>query len=210
MANILIFGDSITYGCWDTKGGWALRLKNHIDQKIISDGVINDHFVYPLGIPGDTTHTLLQRFKQETDSRIVPHEASVFIFSIGINDSIFNNKMNSQIIPFWKYKNNLQVLIQSAKRYSKNIVFVGLNPVDEATVDPMSWLPDCSYKNAFVEEYNNGLDLVCRQESVKFINIFAEWKTMDYKKLLFDGIHPNGEGHQQLFAKISENITTFL
>lgn len=28
---ILVFGDSIVYGAWDTEGGWAERLKKRED-----------------------------------------------------------------------------------------------------------------------------------------------------------------------------------
>ncbi|HSW97112.1 MAG TPA: GDSL-type esterase/lipase family protein [Candidatus Saccharimonadales bacterium] len=206
MANILIFGDSIAYGCWDEKGGWAQRLKHTVDQKNIVAGFTNDHFVYPLGIPGDTTHTLLQRFKQETDARFVPHEASLFIFAIGINDSLFNNKTNSCIIPLWKFKNNLQTLIHAAKRYTKQSVFIGLTPVDEAKVDPMSWLPECSYRNDFIKEYDAALQEVCVQENTSFVPVFEEWKKVDYRRLLLDGVHPNGEGHTILFEEIKKNI----
>jgi len=27
MVNILVFGDSITYGAWDEEGGWVQRLR---------------------------------------------------------------------------------------------------------------------------------------------------------------------------------------
>lgn len=206
MANILIFGDSIAYGCWDEKGGWAQQLKNDIDHKIISSHFTNDHFIYPLGIPGDTTYSLLQRFKQETDARFVPHEESLLIFSIGINDSIFNNKMNSFITPLWKFKNNIETLIQAAKRYTKKVVFIGLTPVDESKVNPMSWLPECSYRNDFVGEFDKALHDVCIQESVSFVDVFSEWKKMDVKNLLFDGIHPNTQGHALLFQQVKKTV----
>lgn len=206
MANILIFGDSIAYGCWDEKGGWAQQLKNDVDRTIISSQFTNDHFVYPLGIPGDTTYSLLQRFKQETDARIVPHEESTILFSIGINDSIFNNKMNSFITPLWKFKNNVETLANTAQRYTKKTIFIGLTPVDESKVNPMSWLPECSYRNEFIAEYNTALQDVCVKNDMLFINIFAEWKKKEYKKLLIDGIHPNREGHSVLFEEIKKNI----
>lgn len=210
MANVLIFGDSITYGCWDEKGGWAFRLKNSVEKRIITSNFSLDHFVYPLGIPGDTTHTLLQRFKQEADARVVAHEKTVFLFSIGINDSIFNTRTNSFITPLWKFKNNLQALVQAAKRHTKHIIFVGLTPVDERNPELVSWLPECSYKNEYIEEYNKAVKEICGKEEVLLLNIFDDWKNKEYKRWLLDGLHPNSEGHDALFAAISQETMKLL
>lgn len=209
MANVLIFGDSISYGCWDEKGGWAQRLKNEMEQDIIASHFAQDHFIYPLGIPGDTTQTLLQRFKQETDARIIPQERTIFIFSIGINDSIYNNKTNSFITPLWKFKNNLQALMQAAKRYTKDIIVVGLTPVDETKVNPMSWLPECSYKNDYISQYTTALEEVCTQEKLIFLDVFTDWQHKEFEKLLLDGLHPNSEGHSLLLEKIREKVKDF-
>lgn len=35
---ILIFGDSITYGAWDSEGGWADRLKRWAHQHYLANG----------------------------------------------------------------------------------------------------------------------------------------------------------------------------
>lgn len=207
MANVLIFGDSISYGCWDAKGGWAFRLKNKIENVVIHENFIRNHFVYPLGIPGDTTHTLLQRFKQEADARVVAQEETIFIFAIGINDSIYNTKTNSFITPLWKFKNNLYTLIQSTKRYTKNSIFIGLTPVDEKNDTLVSWLPECSYKNEFVNEYNEGLREVCEKESVTFIPLLSEWLEKDYRALLVDGLHPNSDGHEVLFETLQKHLS---
>lgn len=207
MANILIFGDSITYGCWDEEGGWAFRLKHAIENKVIASNFQIDHFVYPLGIPGDTTHTLLQRFKPETEARVVPQEETIFIFAIGINDSIYNTKTHNHTIPLWKSKNNLQLLIQSAKKYTNKILFVGLTPVDETNATLLSWFPECSYTNKYIQQYDKALQEICSEDKIQFIDISSEWMKMDYTKLLIDGLHPNTEGHKLLFDQIYKEIT---
>jgi len=210
MANIFIFGDSITYGCWDEKGGWATRLKHFIDSQIVASNFTKDHFVYPLGIPGDTTYTLLRRFKQETDARIVPTEQTIFLFAIGVNDSIFNNKTNSHVIPLWKFKDNLHELCKAAARYTDKIFFIGFTPVDESRVDPMSWLPESSYKNVYIQAYNDAIGEVCQEEKVSFIEIFHHWMHQEYQALLQDGIHPNSQGHEKLFETALTTLKTIL
>ena len=69
MPQILIFGDSIIYGAWDREGGWAARLRKFLDEKTLTE---EDFYclVYNLGISGDTTEDLLERFEFETEQRI--------------------------------------------------------------------------------------------------------------------------------------------
>ena len=63
--NVLIFGDSITWGAYDPEqGGWATRLRNYFEEKD------NDIDVYNLGISGDTTADLLERIEIEAKSRV--------------------------------------------------------------------------------------------------------------------------------------------
>ena len=75
---ILIFGDSITYGAWDTElGGWANRLRIAFDKEN------QDWNIYNLGVSGDTINDVLKRFDVECQAR----EPEKLIFAIGINDA---------------------------------------------------------------------------------------------------------------------------
>ena len=86
MAQILIFGDSITWGAWDEEGGWAQRFKKEIDKKAITANFTSYHSVYNLGISGDNTNDLLERFESETQRRLDEGEEAIILFAIGIND----------------------------------------------------------------------------------------------------------------------------
>ena len=77
--NICVFGDSVTWGAWDNKGGWVSRLRAFIESGN------RDYFVYNLGVSGDTTKELLGRFDIEAKAR----SPNIIIFQIGDNDSIF-------------------------------------------------------------------------------------------------------------------------
>ncbi len=52
MGKFLVFGDSIAYGKWDSKGGWVARLRDYIDEKYNLNKTGNVQ-VYNLGIPGE-------------------------------------------------------------------------------------------------------------------------------------------------------------
>ncbi len=69
MAGILVFGDSISYGAWDIEGGWVSRLRKFLDKKNLSEENF-DCKVYNLGISGDNSSGVLNRFEFETRQRI--------------------------------------------------------------------------------------------------------------------------------------------
>ena len=202
MARILVFGDSITYGAWDKKGGWVQRLREFLDEKNLSDLDNADFSVYNLGISGDTTEDLLERFEIETENRMKEDDEMIFIFAIGINDSQFIDSLNSPKISVVKLQNNFQKFINFARKFSQKIIFVGLTSVDEAKTMP--WDKDKSYKNEYIQKYNQIIKSVCAENKIYFIEIFNEFQKTDYKKLLEDGLHPNSEGHQKIFEIVKD------
>jgi len=189
---ICVFGDSIAYGWWDfEKQGWVSRLRKFLEQK-------GDYRVFNLSIPGDTSKDLLKRFKNETK----PREPDLIIFAIGINDSQFYIKQNKFIVNPKQFERNLLKLIKQAKDFTNKILFVGLNPVNEKLVNPLPRDQSRALKNEFVKKYNEIMRNVCKNERIKFVNIFDGWIRLDWKKLLFDGLHPNRKGHQKIFREV--------
>ena len=87
LMNLLIFGDSITWGAWDEEGGWAQRIKSFADKKAATLNYDNYTSVYCLGVSGDNTFDLLKRFETEVRARIDEEEKTLILIEIGINDS---------------------------------------------------------------------------------------------------------------------------
>lgn len=200
---ILIFGDSITYGCWDKKGGWVARLRSWIDEKNMTDPNLNGE-IHNLGIQGETTEYLLKRFDTEAKARVTPEGKTYFIFQIGVNDSCYLYSEKSLLVSPREFRRNLKDLIKATKRFSSEIMFLGLLPVDEEKVIPIPWDEDKSYKNESVGEYNEIITEVCNTEGVQFIEMFERFKNLDYKEFLEDGLHPNSEGHKKIFEIVKE------
>ena len=140
---ILVFGASIIYGAWDKEGGWVQRLRKFIDEKNLSDPNFYC-LTYNLGISGNTTKDLLNRFKFETKQRLKNKE-TILIFSIGVNDSIINKQGNLNYPPK-KFEKNILKLIKQAKKLSSKIIFVGFNPINEAFTNPIPWDENIFYK----------------------------------------------------------------
>jgi len=200
MTQIIVFGPSTTYGAWDIEGGWVQRLRKYLDQKQIGDSELY-YEVYNLGINGDTSEGILKRFEFELKQRINPEDKGLIILiSIGINDSMINNKTKKNSISIDKYKSNVLNLISTAKKYTNNAIFVGNKPIDETKLCPIPWLPNFSYKEEFVEIYENAVKEICKKQGISFIDVYNQFKKRpNYKSLLADGVHPSGEGHDLIF-----------
>lgn len=201
MTQILVFGDSETYGAWDTKGGWAGRLKSLVTEKTI---VTKQKFyctLHNLGISGNTTTDLLLRVEFETNQRMKEKDETIIIFEIGANDSIRNSKNIAWTAPE-KFGENLGKLINIARKYSSKIIFIGLSPVDETKATPVLWDDEVFYSNTRLHEYNEIIKTVCTKNNVPFIDIFGKWTKDDYNKLLEDGLHLNSKGHKKIFDAV--------
>jgi acyl-CoA thioesterase I len=201
--NIFVFGDSIVQGFWDSQGGWATRLKQYFDAQMVSaPGFPQPDFyymVFPLGISGDTTKDILDRFELEAEKRMGWETAEeIFVFSVGSNDTAFFDLAESE--------RNISEIIKRAKRISKKIAFLEECPVDEKMTRPVSWNKECFYENKKIVAFNKLLNKITKEEGVDVIKIFGEWKKINYRKMLADGIHPNDKGHEYIFKRVRDFI----
>lgn len=203
MSQILVFGDSITYGAWDKEGGWVQRLRRFLDEKTLTEPDFY-YLTYNLGISGDTTDDLLKRFEFETKQRMKEKEKMVIIFSIGGNDAIFIDNKNQYQISQERFRKNIKKLINLAKEYASKILFIGLLPADESKTIPIPWAPDYSYKNEHIIQYDKIIKSICQENEILFIDIFNKFINLDYKNLLEDGQHPNSVGHQKIFEIVKD------
>jgi len=202
--NIFIFGDSISLGCFDAAGGWVRRLNSFLMERYISgDG--EEILIYNLSISGNQSQDIAARFESESRLRLSEGE-NVVIFAIGVNDSAFVHSKNDFWVPFKEFKNNLQKLINLARKISDKIVFIGLPMIDQEIVDPMPWDTDKSYRNEYVKKYDKAIKLIVEENGMEYISIFEKFAVDDYKKLLFDGAHPNSDGHQLIFEVVRDYL----
>lgn len=205
MAQILIFGTSITYGAWDKEGGWVTRLRKYIDNKIIGSNNTYHYLLYNLGVSGDNTLGLLERFDIETKLRI-GDEDTIIIFSIGTNDSQFVNITGQNRVSPEEFEKNLKKLIDMARKYTDKILMTGIMPVDDKKMDPIPWSPEKSYKNEFIKQYDALVKKVCSEKKIDFIEMLDEFMKEDYKTLLYDGVHPNAQGHEKIYEIVKNHL----
>ncbi len=127
---LLCFGDSITYGFCDPKGGWADRLKQYSFENRTSSQSVD---VYNLGVSGATTKNILETIENETNARRWFYELEI-ILAVGINDTMLPSP--SQKSDLAEFKEVYSRLITLAKKHAARVYCLGLTPVDETKTNP--------------------------------------------------------------------------
>lgn len=199
MDKILIFGDSIAYGKWDSKGGWVARLRSYIDETY-NLGKSGNTQVFNLGIPGEIVPRLADRFLEELDMRIFPEEKNLVIIACGINDSCPNNWMSEEQTNVEVFRNKYSQMIQQARDRKCEILCIGLTPPSsELAKGHLFTLEE-------VNKYDQLIHSICKEHNVKILSLFDDLLEKDFSHLLVDAVHPNDEGHAILFEKIKDFI----
>lgn len=185
---ICVFGDSVAWGAWDPeKGGWVNRLRLALEAKS------RDFEVYNCSVSGDTTADVLVRFEVEALAR----KPELIVFAIGDNDTLIR-KNSSLLVPPEEFQKNISELIERAKQFTKNIVFLGLSRVDESKTTPLSWNANLSYYNSHLAEYDAELQRITKDAAVFYLEISHLFTPEN----LDDGVHPNSIGHEKLAQAI--------
>lgn len=198
--NILVFGDSITYGAWDKeKGGWVNRLRLALEN----DDSNSYYTIFNLGISGDVTESIKNRFDNECKIRFNKNDNTIIIFSIGINDT--QNVKDEDRVSLETFRNNIITLINSAKKYTDNILFIGLTKVDESKVTPLPWDKEKGYLNTKIINFDKELKNICLENNVDYLYIYDLLELEE----LFDGLHPNNVGHQKICDKVKTKISKY-
>lgn len=182
----LIFGDSITYGLHDEKMcGWVNRVRNKLENETDNNFIIN------LGIPGQKSEDIKNRFEIELKNRYNKTDNFVLIYAIGIKDAATLSKYPDHIEMF---EENIKNIIKITKQYTNNIYFIGLLS------------PDYKKRKEYTKEnvlyIDNTIEKICSNEKIEYIKIIDKLK----KEYLVDGLHPNSKGHQIIANIVLEKI----
>ncbi len=198
MEGILIFSDSIGFGRGESPNiGWVGRLKKDFEPKGSHNCLFN------LSIPGDTSTSLLKRLNTECKARIKykrKEDKFTIIISIGMNDSKGINNKNNIKTSLPTFKKNISRIINTTKKYTKEIIIIGLTPASEEPFE------NTYFTNKQIETFNNILKESAKKENLEFINTLKEFKKLDYASLLSDGLHPSKKGYDELYKIIKKKF----
>jgi lysophospholipase L1-like esterase len=204
---VLLFGDSITFGAWDSQGGWADRLKRFYNaeyQRVVETDNPNPHQILNLGIGGDTSRNLLARFEHEYKARASANWPPVFVIAVGVNDTKVPRGGGANLVPIDEYRANMRAIVQLAKKYSDKILLVGLFPLRDEELP----FKDVVFRQDTVEQYDAVIDEVSKEFSVPKVEVLQVIAAQhDYKSLFFaDGLHPNDAGHGRIYDLIKPAV----
>ncbi len=201
--NILIFGDSVAWGCWDPeKGGWADRLKQYFHKKENRRNI--RIYVSNLATGGFNTGKLLDKFEQGKEFVVGDlrkrKNLDILIFAIGVNDAQYTETKDNPDTDIDSFEKNLEKLIKKAGKYTDKIIFIGLFKVDESRTVPQWWNQKFYNTNEDIEKYNSVIEKVSQKNKVMFISMLDLLNKED----LEDGLHPNPQGHQKIFERVND------
>lgn len=212
---VLVFGDSITQGFWDSEGGWVNRLRKHFDSETIN-GNIDAPVIMNLGISGDKTIDVINRLESEASSRLSDNGIAL-VFAIGINDTQIDDGIAVSDIDI--YLEQLRILYNKAINFTKKIIFIGLSPVDDAHSNPLEWdeegFDKICYNNERIQSFDLTLMNYCEQNNIKYINVYdkfiKEMTSVENARILLpDALHPSDKGHELIFNILKQNIIDYL
>lgn len=205
MSKIIVVGDSIAYGKWDSEGGWVARLRKYIDTTY-NIGKGGNFQVYNLGIPGEVVPRIAERFETELTMRIPLGEKSngrnVVIFAVGINDSCPNNWMTKKQTPESVFKEKFNDMITLAQKNNCAVIVLGLTPVNSSKSKGLL------FTNEEVTKYEKYITDICTELELPKITLFGHLSNHSFSELLVDAVHPNDEGHRILFESVKNFLET--
>lgn len=202
MKVIFSFGDSLTYGAWGRQThGWTTLLRDYLDTKF----EYPSYYYYALGIPGETSRGLVDRFASEVASRRrTDDEAYTFLIACGANDATWLKGEAHFKLDVETYIKNMKVVVDSAKAVGGRIYLLNITPVNENYSREFKG-KDKECLNEYVDKYNEAIRLVATNKNVPIIDINSAFEADDIPELITrDGLHPSDAGHQLIF----ETVTT--
>lgn len=205
IMGITIFGDSVAVGHWDEEGGWVSRLAKYLSSRCIKSNYKEWYSVHNFSVSGAGTGPLLDRFPEEAKA-LGWGKDSIFIFSIGLNDSVVNVKTGETVMPIEKFKRNLDELSKISLKHTPNVVFMSLTPVDDNEVNPMPWNTEIGYQTSEVLKFNQVVKEFSAKNSFDFINTYDLMVKEGLGRVLEDGAHPSSRGHELIFEAVKNYL----
>lgn len=211
---VLVFGDSIAQGFFDSRGGWVQRLASDMHMKTLAamhDGDAYYVEIHNLGVSGDTAEGVLGRMESEMSSRRLYQEDEIIIIAVGTNDSVLRD--NTALEDVYDFQITYEKILETAKRHTQKILCVGLPAVDESMSDPWKFSSTGrQYKNNRLDLFEDTVKQVAGQADVAFAAVFDEFlaQLQEGNDLLADGLHPNDAGHELIYQMVKPKLEELL
>lgn len=192
---VCFVGDSFVAGVGDeSHRGWAgILISRAIERGYRLTG-------YNLGIRGDTSALIGQRFVSECEPRLAPGDYAVgVVFSFGVND-VIRRGGQPRVAPSQRVE-NLDALIDEARQQDWPVLMIGPPPISDDEL------------NGELRELDAQLQERCRAGSVPYLSVFeplvadAQWRS---EVAADDGAHPRSSGYELLAELVDEGWASWL
>jgi lysophospholipase L1-like esterase len=203
MTNLLCFGDSITYGEVDeVGGGWVNRVRTECLRRIVA-GRGAEVVVHNLGLGGETTRGLRDRFEAELGPRAAGGGQDIVLLAYGTNDAV--QRDGESLVSLEEFLGNLSHCIRVARTRGMGTALVNVTPI----------APDREGRpneqgsvraSAQIARYNAALAALATDAGSHLIDVHGPLARSAPGWLRPDGVHPNHEGHRRLFEIVLPQI----
>ncbi len=188
---ILVFGASITYGAWDTEGGWVDRLKRKLHLETVDSGGIKRIQLLNLGVGGDTATKILERLEREIEVRQSSSWPFAFVISLGTNDSRITE--GKEEMTTGQFESEINRIITITKKFSDKILFLGPPPLGKSKV----LFKNYEYSDERIKTYEARMKNVVDSSGFRFLSIRPMLEKSDISNLfVWDNLHLNDKGHK--------------
>lgn len=200
LKNIVCIGDSNTYGHGEIFGGWPKYLDGFLEQQGVQiDGIFN------LGIGGNKTAEVTHRLGEA-----LIRFPDLLIVAVGVNDarSWVDAPGLRPETSEEGYKLDAARLVAAAKKICPRVLVLIPFEVDEQKI--AATMEDARLKADVVYRYSRILVEACQAADVPYLDLHTELpKAVAPKRvsdLLWDGLHPDAEGHQAIAQLVAARV----
>ena len=169
---LCVLGDEITLGVGDERClGWLGRVMSRVERDI-------PIYTMPLGIPGDTSSNLLERWEKDCFPRFSNDSENKLVINLGVGDI-------TREISSTRSRLNLANMLDSIYSYDIDVLVIGPSPLPYV-------------EQSAIRELSAGYESVCERRGIKYIDTFTPLCEHDQWLSDFnvgDGIHPGQTGY---------------
>jgi lysophospholipase L1-like esterase len=216
-AQIVCIGASSLYGVGGTKGSWADLYKQDLHlRQYKENGEGQVHEIYNLGIPGATIENFLKRIEIDLVSTRKPGRKLITVIQIGGNNTMAIDEPDNYITSPEEFRELSKKFLQKVKGHSDEVLWVGLNLMDQNKVMPIEKDLEKNRKVYFPNErkviFDKIAQNVCKELGIKHVSLIDKQQKINWieKYQYEDGIHPNDVGYKWMYEIIKPEIDKLL
>lgn len=190
-SRIVVFGSSSVYGRGDPEnGGFVGLLRRWHEPRTPTN------LVYNLGVGGDTSGAMLQRFESEVRHR----RPDLLLLYFGLNDTRrTGNSLAPTAVSVEDFTKNTRRILEKSKEIATTI-YISSFPIQESRTSP--FLRDWYYLESDAKVFNKRVSELCRELEIDYLDVFERWSRDPDESIFYDGLHCNAVGHRRMFEEL--------